>query len=146
MTSWFPITFIDSSSLSTKSLRKSTCSISSVVMRGSRESLNSMNSLCSMSQIAENRGVIFRVGSNQDLDKNTTKRRSFGGSLKRRGSFKLSKSVESKDDHDNLVIERSNTVVSSPSERSFWTGSISVESVDVRNVHGDSQILCFLSG
>ena len=94
-----------------------------------------------MSQIAENRGVIFRVGSNQDLDKNTTKRRSFGGSLKRRGSFKLSKSVESKDDHDNLVIERSNTVVSSPSERSFWTGSISVESVDVRNVRVDRQIL-----
>ena len=108
----FPtILIFDSPSLSTKSLRKSSGSIATIIDKGSHESLNSLNSLCSMSKIPESRGVIFRAGSTQDFDGSTIKRRSFGGSLVRRGSLKLSKSVAS----DDLVIERSNTVLSEDS-------------------------------
>ena len=93
--------------------------------------------MCSLSQIAENRGVIFR-SPKSDYDRNSLKRRSFGASLKRRGSFKLQKSTSSNVENDDLVIERSNSVVSE--EPPFWDARSRSISLDVRNVRVDSKI------
>lgn len=69
--------------------------------RDSQESLNS---------IAE--GVILRRGSiSSQADRNSIKRRSFGGSLVLRGSKKLSNHREA----DEILIERSHTLVPEPS-------------------------------
>ena len=85
----------------------------STMKRGSEESLNS---------IPEVGGVIYRKDStSSQVDRNFMKRRSFGGSLGRRGSIKLSKHVEA----DDILIERSHTVVSE--------SSLESESGDVRN-------------
>ena len=131
----FPtILFLDSRTLSTRSLGKSNSSISTIIRRGSQESINS---LCSLSSIPEARGVIFRAGSpSSDFDQISLKRRSFGGSLRRRGSLKLSKYVE----NDDIVIERSTTLASE--EPSFWAESFSG---DVRNVRDDSQLVFHVS-
>ena len=101
------IVLLISGSFSTKSLRMSNSSISTM-KRDSQESLNSISE-----------GVILRKDSfSSQADRNSIKRRSFGGSLVLRGSKKLTKHEEA----DEILIERSYTL----------TNESSFESEDVR--------------